>query len=151
MRYLNQGIMILIALRTLFHCALTAKIIGTISDGNYIEECNHLQDKWSLTYIFCPYWPWITARETSMDEPANVKEQFVNQNIPDCKLLKGALYSESNRIHVASLQEHLGVPRAPGILSHRWAPSHPVREQRQPMCQSAVTKEWHVDWQLKES
>lgn len=59
MRYLNQGIMILIAVRTLFHCALTAKITETISDGNYIVECNHLQDKWSLTYIFCPYCPWI--------------------------------------------------------------------------------------------
>lgn len=148
MRYLNQGIMILIALRTLFHCALTAKITETISDGNYIEKCNHLQDKWSLTYIFCPYCPWIMF----------VFFPLCSITFKAWTLLEAALATsscdyigKSNRIHAASLQQHLGVPRALGILSLRAAPSHPVREQRQPMCQSAVTKEWHVDWQLKES
>lgn len=71
---------------------------------------------------------------------------------PTWTLLKGHdNKTESSRIHLASLQEHLGVPRALGILSLRAGPSHPVREQKQPMCQLAVTKEWRVDWQLKES
>lgn len=43
--------MILIAVRTLLHCALTGKITETISDGNYIEECNHQQDKRALLYF----------------------------------------------------------------------------------------------------
>ncbi len=71
-----------------------------------------------------------------------------NAPFPAWTLLEGALATpssdyigRSNRIRVASLQQHLGVPRALGILSLRAAPSHPVREQRQPMCQSAVTKE----------
>lgn len=37
--------MILIALPTLFHCALTAKITEAIFDGNYVVGYNQRQDK----------------------------------------------------------------------------------------------------------
>lgn len=36
----------------MFHCVLTGKITETTFDDNYAEECNHLQDKWELTYVF---------------------------------------------------------------------------------------------------
>ena len=157
MRYLIQGIMILIAVRTLFHCVLTGKITETISDGNYTEDCNHLQDKWSPTHTFIhivlescsPFshimveWPakravcyWSSGLDISVVVLASLSSDYIGK---------------SNIICVASLQEHLGVPRALGILSLRAAPSHPVEEQRQPTCQSAVKKEWRTDWQLKES
>lgn len=51
--------MILIALPTLFHCALTAKITEAIFDGNYMVGCNHPQEKRALTYISRPYCPRI--------------------------------------------------------------------------------------------
>lgn len=57
MRYLNRGIMILIALPTLFHSALTAKITEAIFDGNYMVGRIHLQDMRALTYVSRPYCP----------------------------------------------------------------------------------------------
>lgn len=80
----------------------------------------------------------------------DVKDQCVIQSINAVAartLPEGAVATasrdfigESNKIHEASLQQHLGVPRALGILSLRAALSHPVREQRHSPCQSAVTK-----------
>lgn len=87
--------------------------------------------------------------KTTTDKPADEKKADLFKALfPVWTLFEGALATSSSDcigkrkvIHVASLQQHLGVPRALGILSLRAAPSHPVREQRQPMCQSTVTKE----------
>ena len=94
--------MILIAKRTLFHCVLTGKITETISDGDYIEECNHLQDKWRLICVFHPYCSWIMPPPThphpqqwwNKTECANVKVrgnyyEALEASSTDYKVTKG--------------------------------------------------------------
>lgn len=121
--------MILIALPTLLHCALTAKITEAIFDGNYAVGCNHLQDKWDLTYISRPYCPWIVVKTVITLLYYKVVVLFYVL-FPSWKYSnRRVIWRTSTRRHEASLQRHLGVPQAQGNLSLQAALAHPVRKK----------------------